>query len=78
MTELGVGNGRLYFRASDGVSGLETGTTDGTPAGTVQVKDIYPGAVGAYPTCLVTCNRSQLVKLVRLGPDGKATTTAAY
>ena len=37
-------NGRLYFRANDGVSGDELFVTDGTSAGTNLVKDINPGS----------------------------------
>lgn len=36
-------NGTLFFRASDGVKGIELWKSDGTAAGTVLVKDIGPG-----------------------------------
>jgi ELWxxDGT repeat protein len=41
--------GTLYFAASDGVHGRELWKSDGTTAGTVMVKDILPGGVGAAP-----------------------------
>jgi len=36
-------NGTLFFTANDGVTGTELWKTDGTPGGTVLVKDIFPG-----------------------------------
>ena len=41
--------GELLFTADDGVSGIELWKTDGTPAGTVRVKDISPGAGSSRP-----------------------------
>ena len=42
---------RLYFSArNDSQGGQELWTSDGTEAGTVRVRDIYPGAPGSYPT----------------------------
>ncbi|MFZ4731576.1 MAG: ELWxxDGT repeat protein [Pirellulales bacterium] len=38
-----VGN-RVYFAANDGTRGYELWKTDGTTAGTVLVKDLFPGA----------------------------------
>ena len=40
-------NGITYFRATDPVYGSELWKTDGTSAGTVLVKDMYPGSVGS-------------------------------
>jgi ELWxxDGT repeat protein len=38
------GPARLFFAADDGVHGLELWGTDGTPGGTVMIKDIHPTA----------------------------------
>jgi ELWxxDGT repeat protein len=40
----------LFFVADDGTSGRELWKTNGTPAGTVRVKDIRSGNVGSNPT----------------------------
>ena len=37
----------VYFRANDGVTGIELWKSDGTEAGTNLVKDIRPGSAGA-------------------------------
>jgi ELWxxDGT repeat protein len=49
-------NGVLFFSADDGVNGIELWMTDGTPAGTRLVADIYPGPEGSYPTDLTNVN----------------------
>ncbi|MCD6020021.1 MAG: hypothetical protein K0S53_3142 [Bacteroidetes bacterium] len=48
----------LYFTANDGVNGLELWKSDGTNAGTVLLKDIYPGSSGSgIPAFATASNR---------------------
>jgi ELWxxDGT repeat protein len=49
-TDLTNVNGTLFFRANDGVNGYELWKSDGTPAGTKLVKDIFSGISNSYPT----------------------------
>jgi ELWxxDGT repeat protein len=42
-------NGTLFFAASDGANGRELWKSDGTTAGTVVVKDLFPGSQQYYP-----------------------------
>ena len=53
-TNLTVFGNTLYFAATNGESanGRELWKTDGTGAGTVMVRDIYPGLHGSYPSSL--------------------------
>src|SRR5205085_2313751 len=44
--------GTLFFAANDGTNGKELWKSDGTPAGTVLVKDINPGSADSYPNGL--------------------------
>jgi len=46
----------IYFSASDGSNGGELWKSDGTPGGTVMVKDINPGATGSGPSYMVNLN----------------------
>ncbi len=45
---------RIVFQASDGVSGFELWTSDGTEAGTVLVADLVPGPGGSWPRHLTS------------------------
>lgn len=49
-TTLTVGDSVLYFAANDGVSGSEVWRSDGTPAGTYRLADVFPGAGHGYPS----------------------------
>jgi len=49
-------NGRLYFGASDQISGFELWSTDGTAAGTNEVADIGTGALSGMPCNLTVFN----------------------
>ena len=47
-------NGTLLFANDDGVHGSELWRSDGTPVGTMLVKDIYPGPTGSEPSLFAT------------------------
>ena len=49
FTRIGRTGSTLYFTADDGTSGHELWKSDGTPEGTVLVKDIAPGSVSSSP-----------------------------
>src|SRR5262249_47015812 len=56
----------VFFTADDGVNGVELWKTDGTPAGTVMVKDLNPGG-NAFPFELTA-----LGNVLIFGCDGPA------
>ena len=47
--ELTEAGGHLFFRAEDAAHGAELWTSDGTPEGTVMVKDVNPGPDSSLP-----------------------------
>ncbi len=51
-------NGVAYFAAFDPVNGRELWKSDGTPAGTLLLKDIFPGAAGSAPADLAVVNNT--------------------
>ena len=51
-SDLTVVNGALFFSAGDYTNGRELWKSDGTPEGTVLVKDINPGVASASPASL--------------------------
>ena len=49
-------NGTLFFTGADETHGEELWKSDGTAAGTVMIKDIYPGSVTSNPSALTNVN----------------------
>lgn len=62
-------NGTVYFSASGGFESHQVWKTDGTVAGTVLVKDIYPGIAGYALNNFINLNGSLLLTVYG-GPDG--------
>ncbi|HTJ53599.1 MAG TPA: ELWxxDGT repeat protein [Cyclobacteriaceae bacterium] len=55
-TAFSIVNGSLLFRSTHYPEGIELCKTDGTEAGTVVVKDIYPGGGDGYPDQITEFN----------------------
>jgi ELWxxDGT repeat protein len=53
---LSVVNGRVFFAGTRATTGDELWTSDGTPAGTVPIQDLNPGAAGSSPGDFVGVN----------------------
>ena len=58
IQELQNYNNKIYFAYSDGVNGQEPWVSDGTTAGTVMLKDIYPGSTGSNPRNFTVANNT--------------------
>ncbi len=54
--ELTSVNNTLFFRGDNGTGGVELWKSDGTPAGTVMVKDIFPGDGSSFPGEFINAN----------------------
>src|SRR3954452_17574863 len=64
-------NGTLYFAASENGSGHENlWKSDGTPAGTVRVKDFNPSTPGAYSTLTLLTAVNDRLFFTAPDPDG--------
>ncbi|HEY0743217.1 MAG TPA: ELWxxDGT repeat protein [Chryseosolibacter sp.] len=69
-TNLKLAGSVLYFTADDGTSGSELWRSDGTAAGTVQVKDIRSGIASSAPESLIDVN-GVLYFIANNGTNGK-------
>ena len=50
VRNIGISQGRAWFRAADAEAGAEPWLSDGTPSGTRRVRDAFPGFVGSSPS----------------------------
>lgn len=55
-SQLTNANGKLYFTANDGTHGVELWQSDGTAAGTIQVRDTKPGPLSSNPQIMSNLN----------------------
>jgi ELWxxDGT repeat protein len=62
-------NNLVYFSAIDDSHGRELWKSDGTAAGTVLVKDMYPGSASSNPMAFTNVNGT-LFFAVNISPDG--------
>lgn len=51
-----IANDKIYFSGRDDANGYELWQSDGTPEGTVMIKDIYPGTSNSSPGDFAFCN----------------------
>lgn len=69
-----VNNGLIYFSASNGIAGSNNGRelwiSDGTTAGTILLKDIYPGTDSSNPTDFVV-HDGKVFFTADNGPNGR-------
>lgn len=65
-----VAAGLLFFGASDGTSGTELWTSDGTEAGTVLVKDIDPGSPSSAPAAFIEIGGQALFRATETSGAG--------
>jgi len=67
---ISAGNGRVVFAADDGVHGRELWVTDGTPDGTVMLKDINEGSGSSTPEDFITLPGGKTIFSVNTGANG--------
>lgn len=67
---INAGSGRVVFAADDGVNGRELWVTDGTPDGTVLLKDINAGSGSSTPEDFITLPGGKTIFSVNSGANG--------